>query len=56
MLVLLFVCDFAYQQNITGTFSNLANQQIKLVGFNGFATDYIFTTPTIFLQDNKREK
>ena len=28
----------AFGQNITGTFADLANQQIKLVGFNGFDT------------------
>ncbi|MDD2386722.1 MAG: TlpA disulfide reductase family protein [Bacteroidales bacterium] len=35
--ILLFIYAFAYSQStITGTFPNLANQQIKLVGFNGF--------------------
>ena len=39
IIVLLFICAFAYTQNsITGTFTGLANQQIKLVGFNGFDT------------------
>ncbi len=37
--VLLLACAFAYPQNtITGVFTGLANQQIKLVGFNGFDT------------------
>jgi len=39
IIVLLFICAFAYTQNsITGTFTALANQPIKLVGFNGFDT------------------
>jgi thiol-disulfide isomerase/thioredoxin len=39
IIVLLFICAFAYTQNsITGTFTELANQQIKLVGFTGFDT------------------
>ncbi|MFW5757847.1 MAG: hypothetical protein ACOCYO_04115 [Bacteroidota bacterium] len=34
---LLFISASAFaQNNITGTFTELANQQIKLVGFNGF--------------------
>lgn len=38
-IFLLFVCVFAYSQNtITCTFPNLANQQINLVGFEGFDT------------------
>lgn len=45
LLVLLFVCAFAYAQNtITGTFPNLASQQIKLVGFTGFD---IYTIDTV---------
>jgi thiol-disulfide isomerase/thioredoxin len=35
--ILLFISAFAYtQHSITGTFTELANQQIKLVGFRGF--------------------
>lgn len=45
ILVLLFICAYAYSQNnITGTFTDLANQQIKLVGFNGFDTYVIDST------------
>jgi thiol-disulfide isomerase/thioredoxin len=37
--VLWLVCAFAYsQKTITGTFPGVANQQIKLSGFNGFQT------------------
>jgi thiol-disulfide isomerase/thioredoxin len=37
--ILLLIYAFAYSQStITGTFPNLANQQIKLVGFKGFQT------------------
>lgn len=37
--ILLLVSAFAYSQStITGTFPNLANQPIKLTGFNGFQT------------------
>lgn len=37
--ILLFYCTFAYSQStITGAFSELANQQIKLAGFEGFNT------------------
>lgn len=36
-ICLTFLCAFTYSQNtITGVFQNSANQQIKLVGFNGF--------------------
>lgn len=43
--VLILVCAFAYSQNlITGTFSELDNQKIKLVGFNGFDTYTIDNT------------
>lgn len=36
-LIFLFECSLAYSQNsITGTFPLLANQQVKLEGFNGF--------------------
>ncbi|MDI6832603.1 MAG: TlpA disulfide reductase family protein [Bacteroidales bacterium] len=39
IIILLFICAFAYTQNsIIGSFTGLANQQIKLVGFNGFNT------------------
>jgi thiol-disulfide isomerase/thioredoxin len=39
IIVLLFICALANaQNNITGTFSGLAYQNIKLVGFNGFDT------------------
>jgi len=37
IIVLLFTCAFAHSQNtITGTFPGLANQQINLIGFEGF--------------------
>ncbi|MFO7863560.1 MAG: redoxin domain-containing protein [Salinivirgaceae bacterium] len=37
--ILIFVTVFVYSQNtITGTFPGIANQQIKLSGFNGFDT------------------
>jgi thiol-disulfide isomerase/thioredoxin len=43
--ILLFVSVFAYSQNsVTGTFTSLANQQIRLVGFNGFDTFTIDST------------
>jgi thiol-disulfide isomerase/thioredoxin len=39
IIVLLFICVYANaQNNITCSFTGLANQQIKLVGFNGFDT------------------
>ena len=39
IVFLLFTSVFVYSQNtITGTFSGLTNQQVKLLGFNGFAT------------------
>jgi thiol-disulfide isomerase/thioredoxin len=39
IIFLLFICALANaQNNIAGTFSGLANQKIKLVGFNGFDT------------------
>lgn len=42
---LLFICAYAYSQNnITGTFAGLTNQQIKLIGFNGFDTYTIDST------------
>jgi peroxiredoxin len=45
IIVLLFICVSAYTQNsITGTFAGLANQQIKLIGFNGFDTYAIDST------------
>ena len=35
----ILICVFVFSQNtITGTFPGLANQQIKLVGFDGFDT------------------
>ncbi len=38
IVFLLFTSVFVYSQNtITGAFSGLANQQVKLLGFNGFA-------------------
>jgi len=44
-IVLLFICSFAYSQNsITNAFAGLANQQINLVGFNGFDTYAIDST------------
>jgi thiol-disulfide isomerase/thioredoxin len=37
--ILLLIYAFAYSQNrITGTFPGIANQQVKLVGFEGFNT------------------
>ncbi len=37
--ILLFVSVFVYPQNtISGTFSGIVNQQVKLFGFNGFDT------------------
>ena len=43
--ILLLIYAFAYSQStITGTFPNLANQHIKLVGFNGFDTYAIDST------------
>jgi len=40
--ILLLISVFVYSQNtITGTFPGLNNQQIKLVGFNGFQTNPI---------------
>jgi thiol-disulfide isomerase/thioredoxin len=45
IVILLFTFAFAYSQNsITGTFTELANQPIKLVGFNGFDTYPIDST------------
>ena len=45
IIVLLFICAFAYTQNsITGTFTGLANRQIELIGFNGFDTYAIDST------------
>ncbi len=45
IISLLFFPVSAYTQNsIIGTFSDLANQQIKLVGFNGFDTYAIDST------------
>jgi len=45
IFILLSICVSAYaQNNITGTFSGLANQQIKLIGFNGFYTYTIDNT------------
>ncbi|MBZ0241682.1 MAG: DUF4369 domain-containing protein, partial [Bacteroidales bacterium] len=39
LFVLLFIAAFAYSQNtITSSFPDLANQQIKLIGFQGFNT------------------
>jgi len=39
IIVLLFICALTNaQNNISGIFSGLANQKIKLVGFNGFDT------------------
>jgi hypothetical protein len=37
--ILLLIYAFAYSQNtVTGTFSGIANQQVKLIGFEGFNT------------------
>lgn len=45
LFVLLFIVVFAYSQNtIISSFSGLANQQIKLVGFQGFNTYTIDST------------
>ncbi|WP_339697120.1 TlpA disulfide reductase family protein [uncultured Marixanthomonas sp.] len=47
ILLLLNICVFAYSQNtITGTFSGLTNQQVKLVGFTGFDTYTIDSVET----------
>ena len=47
IIVLLFICVLANaQNNIICTFTDLANQQIKLVGFNGFKTYSIDSTQT----------
>ncbi len=43
--ILLLLSIFVYSQNtITGTFPDIANQQIKLVGYNGFDTYAIDST------------
>ena len=39
-----FLLSTAFGQNITGTFPGLANQPIKLVGFNGLDTYPIDST------------
>lgn len=39
-----FLLSTTFGQNITGTFTDLANQQIKLVGFKGFDTFVIDST------------
>ncbi len=40
--VLLFIHAFAYSQHtVKSTFSEIANQQVKLVGFEGFNTYFI---------------
>lgn len=45
IVILLLVYAFVYSQStITGTFPNLANQQINLIGFNGFDTYTIDST------------
>ena len=45
IIVLLFICAFANAQNsITATFTGLANQYIKLVGFKGFDAYVIDST------------
>jgi GxxExxY protein len=45
IIVLLFICVSAFaQNNITGSFTGLANQQIKLIGFTGFDTYTIDST------------
>ena len=41
---LLIVASVWSQDTVTGTFTDLANQQIKLVGYNGFATYPIDST------------
>ncbi len=47
IIILLLVCAFAHSQHtITGTFSGIANQQIKLVGFSGFDTYAIDSVKT----------
>ncbi|MCK9452137.1 MAG: AhpC/TSA family protein [Bacteroidales bacterium] len=47
IIVLFFIGVSAFSQNtITGIFPNLANQQIKLVGFNGFDAYAIDSTRT----------
>ena len=38
LIISLFISSHASSQNIAGTFPGIANQQIKLLGFNGFDT------------------
>jgi len=46
-MILLFIGVFAYSQNsITGTFAEVANQQVILVGYNGFDTYTIDSSQT----------
>ncbi|MBP7102274.1 MAG: AhpC/TSA family protein [Bacteroidales bacterium] len=44
LIISIFTSFHASSQNITGTFSGIAKQQIKLVGFNGFDTYVIDST------------
>ena len=45
IIIFIFICEFAVSQNrVTGIFPNLANQQIKLTGFDGFKTYNIDST------------
>jgi thiol-disulfide isomerase/thioredoxin len=45
IIILIFVCEFAVSQSrVTGIFPPLANQQIKLAGFDGFKTYNINST------------
>ena len=45
-VIFLFICDGISAQTITGTFSKLPNQEIKLEGFTGLKTNAISATTT----------
>lgn len=45
-VIFLFICDGISAQTITGTFSKLPNQEIKLEGFTGLKTNTILATTT----------
>ena len=45
-VIFLFICDGISAQTITGTFSKLPNQEIKLEGFTGLKTNVISATTT----------
>ena len=45
IIFLVLICAAAYSQStITGTFPPLANQRVKLVGFDGFKTYPVAST------------